>query len=120
MLMTDYLIIKKINEIVEKYFTDNPEVNSVRAKDLMPWFMKGGIYQSNEKDALPLRDDLRKWDGENRLKALKYLLVDRKVVNRNWWFVRPEQPTEANGMEAFSVSAENSWEQGENKVDGNQ
>jgi len=79
--MTVYGKIKKINEVVEKYFNEHPKVDKIWAKDLMPEFMEAGVYASNHRDGLPLRDDLRDWDRENRLSALKYLLVDRKDIN---------------------------------------
>lgn len=35
--------IEKINQVVDEYFANNPSVDKVQAKDLMPLFIKAGI-----------------------------------------------------------------------------
>lgn len=48
----------KVKKVVVEYFNSNTETK-VMAKDLMPQFIKAGIFQKNQKDELPIRDLLR-------------------------------------------------------------
>ena len=81
--------IGRIDQIVRDYFDANPSLNEIAAKDLMPLFIKKGIFPKNHHDGLPIRNLLRELDSENKLHLLRFVKVDRKIVNRNWYFSKP-------------------------------
>ncbi len=78
----------RIDQIVRDYFEINKSVNGISAKELMTLFILKGIFKSNHRDGLPIRNFLRELDATNNLKLLKHLKVDRKEINRNWYFIR--------------------------------
>jgi hypothetical protein len=80
--------IRKINEVVKDYFSKNPSVDKIQAKDLMPEFIKAGIFTSDHKNGLPIRNLLRELDKANRLDALPNILPERKTKNTYWYFVK--------------------------------
>lgn len=81
-------MIFKINEVVAAYFKANSFVNKIAAKDLMPQLMEKGIFDSNHRDGLPLRDFLRELDAKNELHLIPQLFAERKKVNTYWYFIR--------------------------------
>jgi len=78
--------IKLINQTLESYFTRNKIQNLVPAKDLMPEFIKAGVFLSDTKNGLPIRNILRKLDKENRLSMIPRAFADRKAANVKWYF----------------------------------
>jgi hypothetical protein len=84
--------IGRIDQIVRDYFDTHPSRKEVPAKDLMTLFIKKGIFKKDNKEGKPIRDLLRELDGINKLHLLRYIKVDRKIVNRNWYFSKPSLP----------------------------
>lgn len=80
--------ISAINEAVEEYFSLNQSINEISAKDLMPWFIKKGIFPKDHKNGLPIRKILRDLDKKNQLSLVPSAFADRKTKNVNWYFVR--------------------------------
>ena len=80
--------INKINEVVSAYFKANSFVNKIAAKELMPQLMNKGVFDTNHRDGLPLRDFLRELDAKNELHLIPQLFADRKKVNTYWYFIR--------------------------------
>lgn len=81
--------IARINEVVTGYFKSNPSVNKIPAMDLMPEFVKAGIFNKDyEREGLPIRNLLRKLDNKNELNEIPSLLFERKTKNTNWYFQR--------------------------------
>lgn len=80
--------IGRIDQIVLDYFETNEGVKSVLAKDLMQEFISKGIFEKDHREGLPIRKVLRLLDAENKLHLLRHCKVERKEVNRNWFFVR--------------------------------
>ena len=78
----------RVDQIVRDYFTEHPQVDEISAKELMSLFIEKGIFKSNHRDGLPIRNFLRELDAENKTNLLKHLKVERKVANRNWYFIR--------------------------------
>ena len=78
--------IGRIDQIVRDYFSDNPTVTEIPAKDLMKTFIDKGIFFKNQREGLPIRKLLRDLDKENKLHLLKHIKVVRHPVNRNWYF----------------------------------
>jgi len=81
--------IARINEVVTDYFKNNLSVNKILAKDLMPEFIKAGIFNKDyERKGLPIRNLLRKLDNKNELNEIPSLLSERKTKNTHWYFQR--------------------------------
>ena len=81
--------IGRIDQIVRDYFEENPSLKEIAAKDLMPLFIKKGVFLKNHHDGFPIRNLLRELDATNKLHLLRHVKVERKVVNRNWYFSKP-------------------------------
>jgi len=62
----------------------------VSAKSLMPVFIEKGIFVKDHRAGFPIRTLLRQLDAAGKLTLLKHVLVKRKEINRNWYFVRTE------------------------------
>ena len=78
----------RIDQCVQDYFSANPSVREVLAKELMPRFIEKGIFRNDYKDGLPIRNFLRELDAAGKLSLLLNCKVIRKAVNRNWYFER--------------------------------
>ncbi|MBA7514980.1 hypothetical protein ES705_07962 [subsurface metagenome] len=63
-------------------------VSKVQAKELMPDFIKSGIFNANHQDGLPIRDFLRKLDEENHLHLIPQLHAERNGAITNWYFIQ--------------------------------
>lgn len=83
--------IARINEVVTDYFKNNLSVNEIPAMDLMPEFIKAGIFNKDyERKGLPIRNLLRELDRNNELDKIPSLLPERKSINTYWYFQRPK------------------------------
>ena len=80
--------IAQISQVVAAYFEMNSSVPEVLAKNLMPYFIKAGIFSQDQRDGLPLRKILRKLDDNNQLHLIPFVYADRKATNVNWYFRR--------------------------------
>ena len=76
--------ISKINQVLEDYFKTHSQ--RIPAKDLMPEFIKAGIFPKDNKNGLPIRKLLRELDKKNELDKIPYIFPDRKEINTNWYF----------------------------------
>lgn len=83
--------IANINKVIDAYFTKYIGTNRIKAKDLMPEFIQAGVYPSDHREGLPIRNDLRQLDASNKLHLIPTLLADRKEQNTNWYFQRNPQ-----------------------------
>ena len=80
--------IGRIDQVVRNYFEENISITEILAKDLMPLFIKKGIFNKDHRNGLPIRNLLRELDCENKLSLLKNIKVIRNKVNRNWYFIK--------------------------------
>ncbi|SFQ18042.1 hypothetical protein [Parafilimonas terrae] len=80
--------IAAINTVLQQFFSNNPSVITIPAKDMMPDFIKAGIFEKDEKKGLPIRKVLRKLDKERQLHLIPYVIAERKSINTNWFFGR--------------------------------
>ena len=82
--------LDQLNVTVADYFDKNKSINEIPAKDLMPLFVKIGIFTTDSKDRPEklLRDFLRKLDRNNNLQLIPLLYADRKDKNTFWYFRR--------------------------------
>jgi hypothetical protein len=78
----------QINTVVQEYFELNKSVNTIPVQDMMSYFILAGIFVKDNKNGLPIRAVLRKWDDKNQLHLIPYVYADRKEVNTNWFFQR--------------------------------
>ena len=86
--MTPPAKIAAINQAVHSYFNTNKDVEQVLAKDLMPLFISKGIFETDRKGGLPIREVLRKLDSRKELHLIPSVQPMRKQANTNWYFVR--------------------------------
>lgn len=77
-----------INQIIDDFFKKNQSVSEIRAKDLMPNFVKAGIFVEDVKNGLPIRTILRKLNEQNQLHLIPFVYADTKAKNVNWYFRR--------------------------------
>ena len=80
--------IAAINTVLQQFFNDNTSVTTIPAKDMMPYFIKAGIFDKDEKKGKPIREILRKLDSEKQLHLIPYVIPERKAKNTNWFFGR--------------------------------
>ncbi|MFT4737392.1 MAG: hypothetical protein ACJAZM_000712 [Cyclobacteriaceae bacterium] len=80
--------IKVINEVVDDYFKNSTKEHSVAAKELMPYFIKAGIFTKDEKKGLPIRKALRALDEKNTLDSIPTVHAERKEKSTFWYFLR--------------------------------
>lgn len=85
--------IRLINQVLLDYFKTNSSVNLIPAKDLMPNFIKAGVFDKDTKGGLPIRTLLRKLDASNNLHLIPFVFAQRNTVNTNWFFQRTKGVT---------------------------
>ena len=78
---------QKIKLTLDDYFKDST-VQSIQAKELMPLFIKKGIFTSNHRDGLPLRNLLRELHTAGQLSLIPQVHFEQKAKNKNWYFVK--------------------------------
>ena len=80
--------IKLINEVINDYFENSTKENSVAVKELMPDFIKAGIFTKDQKKGLPIRKVLRNLDEKKELNKIPFVHAERKEKNTFWYFLR--------------------------------
>lgn len=80
--------INLINQTLKAYFEKHRSVLEIPAKDVMPEFIKAGIFVKDQKKGLPIRKVLRDLDTKNQLHLIPFVYADRKTKNVNWFFRR--------------------------------
>ncbi|MDM8158626.1 hypothetical protein QUH73_02230 [Labilibaculum sp. K2S] len=90
--MKDHSKIEKINKVVEEYFNTNASLTIVPVKDLMPAFIKAGIFAKDVKKGLPIRLILRELDAEDQLALIPFVHTERHGEHTYWYFVPANVP----------------------------
>jgi hypothetical protein len=80
--------INKINQVIQAYFEKNPSISEIPVKDLMPEFIRAGVFVKDEKKGLPIRKVLRDLDANDQLNQIPFVYADRKDKNVYWYFRR--------------------------------
>lgn len=75
-----------VRKVVEDYFARHPDVGEIPAKDLMPEFIRAGIFVSDHRNGLPIRRLLRYLDKNDGLHLIPQVLAARKKQNTWWYF----------------------------------
>lgn len=78
--------ITRINQVLEQYFLQHPNSGRVMAKDLMPTFIREGVFNKDHRNGFPIRNLLRGLDEKKQLHKIPYVIADRKAANTNWFF----------------------------------
>lgn len=102
----DQEIIKTINEVINGFFKENAEVHIVPAKELMPAFIKAGIFAKDFKSGKPIRDILKELDRNEELDLIPYVHPERNAASTYWYFIpdKDNAPTELyNPLEVSAV-----------------
>jgi hypothetical protein len=90
--MKDLSKVEKINTVIEEYFNTNASLTIAPVKDLMPAFIKAGIFTKDIKKGLPIRLILRELDDSNQLALIPFVYAERHGEHTYWYFV----PTHAS------------------------
>lgn len=77
--------IDKINNVLADYFASGGD-SKIPAKELMPLFIRNGIFEKDHKNGLPIRQLLRELDRGNKLDLIPYIYPERKNANISWFF----------------------------------
>ena len=85
--MKDLSKVEKINTVIEEYFNTNASLTIAPVKDLMPAFIKAGIFIKDVKKGLPIRLVLRELDASNELTAIPFTHAERHGEHTYWYFV---------------------------------
>ena len=101
--MNERTKINLINEVLEEYISDPSNQRKVQAKEMMPAFIKKGIFNGNHKDGLPIRTLLRKLYKEENLKAIPYAYGEEKKKNINWFFTDLNLMTQVKVVSSSSI-----------------
>lgn len=84
--MTKTERINKLNVVLKEFFANPQNQKKVAAKDLMPLFIKKGIFNKDSKGGLPIRNVLRDLDKDNQLDLIPFVIAERKQKNTQWFF----------------------------------
>lgn len=90
--MKDLSKVEKINTVIEEYFNANSSLTIVPVKELMPAFIKAGIFTKDIKKGLPIRLILRELDKNNELALIPSLHAERHGEHTYWYFVPANAP----------------------------
>jgi len=61
----------------------------VEAKELMPLFIKKGIFPTNHQNGILIQEFLRHLEKLNYLNLIPQALYKQKNTNKKWFFIRP-------------------------------
>lgn len=81
----DKTCVVKMGYAIQEYLSSKMLVDA-KPSDLMPILIEKGFFTKDYKNGLPLRNILRQLDEENLLYLLPQVRVERKDVNRFWFF----------------------------------
>nr|WP_052405029.1 hypothetical protein [Nonlabens ulvanivorans] len=75
----------KIGYTIQEYLINNNQID-IKPKDLMPILIEKGYFKNDHRYGLHLRNVLRELDEKNLLYLLPQVTVERKEINRYWFF----------------------------------
>ncbi len=83
--------IELINESIEEYFCENKHHEECKPKNLMACLISKGVFNSDHREGIPLRDLLRELDKEGVVfRLIPSLRAERKTKNTYWFFMNPK------------------------------
>ncbi|MGI0105611.1 hypothetical protein [Salinimicrobium sp. WS361] len=113
--------ISAVNLVLQQYFRKHPRETKIPAKDLMPEFVKHGIFPKDHRNGLPIRKVLRDLDKNNQLKVIPFAFAERGAANTNWFFVRSSKsfggqsinklakPTQSNSLKTARQNSDEAY-----------
>jgi len=78
--------VDEINVVINEFFKCSPTLALIPSKDLMPEFIKAGVFSKDHKNGRPIRDLLRDLDKANMLYRIPAVHAVRKLKNTYWYF----------------------------------
>ncbi len=88
--MIDQTVVDNINNVIKEYFSNNTAQKIVPVKELMPDFIKAGIFSKDHKKGMPIRRVLRELDQSEQLTLVPNVYAERKDQAVYWYFVSSE------------------------------
>ena len=79
--------IERINGIIESHFVANPDLKIIPAKDLMPAFIKAGVFTKDNKNGKPIRDFLKDLQRNDQLGQIPFVHTVQENKSTFWYFV---------------------------------
>ena len=70
------------------FFEENPEISEIAARDLMPLFIKKGIFLQDHRNGFPIRILLNELNREGKLQLFRHTKVERRTEESAWYFTR--------------------------------
>lgn len=80
--------IDRLDKIIKDFFEENPDISEIAAKDLMPLFIKQGIFLQDHRNGFPIRILLNELNRENKLQLFRHIKVVRHSEESAWYFVK--------------------------------
>jgi len=80
--------IDRLDKIVKDFFEENPNIREIAAKDLMPLFIKKGIFLQDHRNGFPIRILLNELNREGMLQLFRHIKVERRAEESAWYFTR--------------------------------
>jgi len=80
--------IASINIVIADYFKNNPQIEWLPVKGIMPALIAAGVFYKDEKKGLPFRKVLRTLDLEKALDKIPSVHAERKGIDTYWYLVR--------------------------------
>ena len=77
----------RIKRCVNEFFNTHIKTE-IEAKELMPLFIKNGIFNSNPQNGILILDFLKHLEKENYLNLIPQALYQQKNTKKNWYFVK--------------------------------
>ncbi len=84
--------IDKINKVIEEYFENKTSVKIIPVKELMPYFIKAGVFYKDNKNGKPIREVLRELKKNNQLHLIPFVHAEQKDENTYWYFIPDNAP----------------------------
>lgn len=107
--------IQSINAALKEYFKTHTEKEP--AKNFMKLFIQKGIFNKDEKDGFPIRKLLRDLDKSKKLKAIPYIIAERKEANTNWFFAPSSEAPQIIEKATIAPKKETSQSKGRSNSD---
>jgi hypothetical protein len=77
----------RIKRCVKEFF-DAHNRSIIEAKELMPLFIKKGIFNSNPQNGILIRDFLRHLEKEKYLNLIPQAFYKQNITNKTWFFIK--------------------------------
>jgi hypothetical protein len=83
----DFQKVQRINRCITAFF-ETSNATKVEAKELMGTFIEKGIFQSNDKDGLPIRKFLKHLEDQGIIRLVPQAIYEQKNKSKSWFFIK--------------------------------